>query len=280
MRERSPSISAGLPIVWLSAASTGTNATTISPIAGRRPLHDHHSGIRRCTRAHIEVVARNGRGTAIEAPFGVDLGRIRYPRHDRPLYACTCRCARERRGAGLVVISTQIGIRRRMATLASSVCRSTALVSSRRQTSWWAGALGGCRGRSYDSSRIRLALVVPWSGVARSGVALLRSRACRVCRAGYPRGDAPVATPDDRDVLVGGAARGALAREAASGHHDMGGTLLTLLAQRPFCAAVAGIIVGIAVVSVVVIPHVDFIGHADYADNAVRARNIVHGHAL
>lgn len=232
-----------------------------------------YGGVR---RAHVEVVARNGRGARIETPFTVDLGgepaRIGAIEDFTPVLAdldapsgganltVRLRAARFNPENGDPrVLGVQID-RIRIEPVAAS---------------WWDGARGGWPwALGLIALAVVVALVVPSSlaGVVGGGVATLIALAA-------------LAVPETRAVtlplLVPAVGLAAFAGAAARWREStayLNAAWLALDRATLFRWLAAAIVAVYVVVAVAVIRNVDFIGHADYADNAVRARNIVRGH--
>lgn len=232
-----------------------------------------YGGVR---RAHVEIVARNGRGARIETPFTIDLGaetaRVGAIETFTPVLAdlrardgganLTLRIGAERYNAGNGdprVLGVQID-RARVEPVA---------------TAWWAGARGGWPwALRMIALALAIALVVPaaWGGAVGGGVVALVAIAALAMPATRTV-TLPLLLPATGAVALGGAA--IRWRETTAHLHAVWHALDR---ARLFRVAVAAIVVAYAVVTVAVIRRVDFIGHADYADNAVRARNIVRGH--
>jgi len=249
------------------------------------------------TAAHIEVHARNGRVGAggmpdgSEIAYAADLGGrdaaalaagptwatanadlTRRP-EDGPEFALTLRASPYAPDSDARTLGVQVD--------------RVALVPVR--SDWLAGAFGGWRWAVRLVLFAAVAAVAArgrWRGLWGGGVALAASVAL-------------VAVPDSRLVLppllvpasvglVGWASarhlwseRGTVAawRERLAAFPQRSGANVFAALDRAavFRVAVAALIaVYVAGVSLV-IARVDFIGHADYADNAVRARNIVAG---
>lgn len=231
-----------------------------------------YGGVR---RAHVEVIARNGRGARIETAFMVDLGaepaRVGAIETFTPVLAdldahtgganLTMHLRAERfnpENSDPRVLGVQID-RIRIEPVA---------------TSWWAGARGGWPwALGLIALSVVIAVVVPSSpaGVVGGGVAAVIALAALA----VPETRAmtlPLLLPFVSVVALAGAAvrwRASTARLNAA---------WMALDRAAFFRWIAGaIVVGYVIVTVAVIRNVDFIGHADYADNAVRARNIVRG---
>ncbi|MHB8647179.1 MAG: glycosyltransferase family 39 protein [Thermomicrobiales bacterium] len=231
-----------------------------------------YGGVR---EAHVEVIARNGRGARIETPFTVDLGgdpaSVGAVEQFTPVLA-------DLHASG---ISANLRVRLRANRYVPDNGDPRVLgvqVDQVRvepvRTSWWAGALGGwpwALRLALFALVIALVAPVPWSGALGGGGAAIVALAA-------------VAVPESRFILpplllpgaVAIVALGAACRWRATAASF--GTLWHALDQRTVARAVVGtLVVTYAVFTIAVIRQVDFIGHADYADNAVRARNIVRG---
>lgn len=144
-----------------------------------------------------------------------------------------------------------------------------------RRVSWWGGALGGWSWAARLALlAIALALAAPrrWSGLlggGAAGVVALLAFVAPESRLLLP----PLLVPATVVVGLGGVAL----RWRESGGRL--GALWDVLDRRAVARWVVGaLVVGYVVGTIAVLRRVDFIGHADYADNAVRARNIVRGH--
>ncbi|MDQ6601383.1 MAG: glycosyltransferase family 39 protein, partial [Chloroflexota bacterium] len=243
---------------------TRTNATFAIPGYG---------GVR---KAHIEVVARNGRDARAGTPFTVDIGggpaTVGAFAQFNPVLAdvdasgtaadLTVRLRAERyvpNNADSRVLGVQVN-RIRVEPV---------------RVSWWAGAVGGwpwALRLALFALIVALVVRVPWRGVIGGACAAVVALAA-------------VAVPESRFILppllvpmmVGIGALGV-------GWHwrETGATLGSVwnaLDRRVIARAVVGTLVVVyALCTFAVIQRVDFIGHADYADNAVRAANIVRGH--
>ena len=232
-----------------------------------------YGGVR---KAHVEIVARSGRGTTAEAPFTVDLGgdaaTVGAFAQFNPVLAdlsasgaaanLTVRLRAERyvpENADPRVLGVQVD-QVRVEPLRSS---------------WWAGALGGwpwALRLALFALAIALIVRLPWSGALGGGCAAAIALAA-------------LAVPESRFVLLPLLLSGTVALVALGAvwrWRETAALLTTIwngLDQRTTARAIVGtLIVAYAVFTIALITHVDFIGHADYADNAVRARNIVQGH--
>ncbi len=231
-----------------------------------------YGGVR---EAHIEVVARNGRGARIETPFTVDVGGD--PATVGAIEQFTSVLA-DLHASG---ISSNLTVRLHANRYVPNNGDPRVLgvqVDQLRvepvRTSWWAGALGGwpwALRLALFALVIALVVPMPWSGALGGGCAAIVALAA-------------VAAPESRFILpplllpgaVAIVTLGAACRWRATA--SCIGAAWNALDQRAVARAVIGtLVVAYAVVTLAVIRHVDFIGHADYADNAVRARNIVRG---
>jgi 4-amino-4-deoxy-L-arabinose transferase-like glycosyltransferase len=119
---------------------------------------------------------------------------------------------------------------------------------------------------------IVLVVPVPWSGALGGGCAATVALAA-------------LAVPESRFILPPLLLPGAVAIVAVGAAWRwrataaLFDTIWHALDQRTVARAITGtLVVAYSIFTIAVIVHVDFIGHADYADNAVRARNIVQGH--
>ncbi len=231
-----------------------------------------YGGVR---KAHVEIVARNGRGTSAGIPFTVDLGgdpaTVGAFARFNPVLADP--------GAPGTAADLTVRLRAERYLPGNGDPRVLGVQVDRvrvepLRASWWAGALGGW---PWAVRLALLALVValvlptPWSGGLGGGAAAVVALAA-------------VAVPESRFILpplllpgaVAVVALGAAWRWRATGASL--GTVWNALDQRTIArAVVAVLVVAYVAFAVAIIAHVDFIGHADYADNAVRARNIVRG---
>ena len=225
--------------------------------------------------ARVEVVARNGRGTAAAVPFTVDLGETqgRLAAAARFTAALDDLLARVG-GAGLVATLgaeryTPEGNDPRILGVQVDRVRIEPLA-----VEWWPGARGGWPWAARLALlAVAVALVVPrpWGGALGGGAAAAIAFAC-------------FALPESRLILAPLLVPGAGA-VAAVGGAVRWRDLATVLAgvwdalDRPAVARgiVGALVVAFTLFTVAVIWRVDFIGHADYADNAVRARSIVQG---
>ncbi len=232
-----------------------------------------YGGVR---KAHVEVVARDGRGAGTETPFMVDLGgdpaTVGAFAQFNPVLA-------DLTASGTAADLT-VRLRAERYTPASGDPRVLGVQVDQVRveplhTAWWAGAVGGWPWAvRLAVLALAIALVVPvsWSGALGGGCAAAVALAA-------------LAVPESRFVLppllvpgtIAIAAFGAAWRWRETGAlFDM---IWNALDQRTIARAIIGaLVVTYAIFTVAVIVHVDFIGHADYADNAVRARNIVQGH--
>lgn len=223
--------------------------------------------------AHIEIDARNGRGTPTEIPFQVDLGASPAPVAASGAFLPVLADLRASgTGADLTV-----RLRAERFIPASSDTRILGVQIDRLrieplETSWWAGAVGGWPWAvRLMLFALAITLVVPraWSGRLGGGLAALVAFAALAApetRFVFP----PLLVPAIIAVSVGGAALRWRASAAllSRGWHA--------LDQRSVARGIVAVLVaGYVAVTFVVVCKVDFIGHADYADNAVRARNLV-----
>ncbi|MDQ2786780.1 MAG: glycosyltransferase family 39 protein, partial [Chloroflexota bacterium] len=226
--------------------------------------------------AHVEVVARNGRGAGTEAPFTVDLGGDpatvgAFPQFHPVLADLTASGA----AADLIV---RLRAERYLPNNGDPRVLGVQVDQVRVEplrTSWWAGAVGGwpwAMRLALFALVIALVVPLPWSGAVGGGCAAVVALAA-------------VAVPESRFILPPLLLPGAAAvvtlcaawRWRATG--SLLGAVWHALDRRIVARAIVGaLVVAYAVCAVAVITHVDFIGHADYADNAVRAGNIVRGH--
>jgi hypothetical protein len=228
------------------------------------------------TRAHVEVIARNGRGAAVETPFTVDLGGE--PATVGASDRFTPVLADLRANDGGSNLSLHIQADRynpgtddhRILGVQIDRVRIEPLT-----TSWWAGTRGGWPwALRMVLLAVAIALVVPsvWSGLAGGSIVALIALAAFV----VPETRAvtlPLLLPAAGTVALAGAA---IRWRETTAHLDVAWHALDR--ARLFRVVAAVIVLAYAIVIIAVIRHVDFIGHADYADNAVRARNIVRGH--
>jgi len=226
--------------------------------------------------AHVEVVARDGRGAGTEAPFTVDLGGDAatvgaFPQFHPVLADLTASGA----AADLIV---RLRAERYLPNNGDPRVLGVQVDQVRVEpirTSWWAGAVGGWPWAvrlALFALAIALVVPLPWSGALGGGCAAVVALAA-------------VLVPESRFILpplllpgvVAIVALGTAWRWRATG--SVLGAAWNALDRRTVARAVVGIlVVAYVIFTVAVIRHVDFIGHADYADNAVRARNIVQGH--
>ena len=225
--------------------------------------------------AHIEVVARNGRGQRIETPFTLDIGGVPVPVGAIERFTPVLADLRTSGGGA----DLTVGVRTQRYTPPSGDPRVLGVqiaqvrVEPLRQ-SWWRGALGGWPwALRFVVLAVAFALVVPLpaSGGIGGGVAALVALAALVW-------------PDTRFVLPPLLLPGALAVGVVGAIVRGRETAETLAAwwnalDRAHVArfVVGAIIGGYVIATIAVIRRVDYIGHADYADNAVRAGNIVRG---
>ena len=235
------------------------------------------------SRAHVEITARSGRGAAAETPFSVDLGdesaALGTTNQFTPALADLP--ARDG-GAGLTV---HIDANRYNPATGDPRVLGVQIDRVRIEplkASWWAGARGGWPwALRMMLLAVVIALVVPsvWSGAVGGGIVALIALAAFAA----PETRAvtlPLLAPMAGVLALAGAATRlvgpAMRWRATTTYVQRSWHMLD--DARLFRAVVAVIVVGYVVVTVAVIRRVDFIGHADYADNAVRARNIVRGH--
>lgn len=226
--------------------------------------------------AHIEVIARDGRGAGTETPFTVDLGgdpaTVGAFAQFHPVLA-------DLKASGAAAdLTVRLRAERYLPNNGDPRVLGVQVDQVRVEplrTVWWAGEVGGWPWAvrlALFALVIALVVPTPWSGALGGGGAAVVALAA-------------VIVPESRFILPplllpGAAAVGALGaawRWRATG--SLLGTVWNALDRRIVARAVVGtLIVAYAIFAVAVIAHVDFIGHADYADNAVRARNIVRGH--
>ncbi len=226
--------------------------------------------------AHVEIVARDGRVAGAEAPFTVDLGGDKatvgaFAQFHPVLADLTASGA----AADLTV---RLQAERYLPNNGDPRVLGVQVDQVRVEpirTSWWAGAVGGWPWAvrlALFALAIALVVPMPWSGALGGGCAAVVALAA-------------VAMPESRFILppllLPGAAAvvalGAAWRWRATG--SLLGAAWNALDRQMIARAVVGTLVVIyAGFTVAVITHIDFIGHADYADNAVRAGNIVRGH--
>ena len=234
-----------------------------------------YGGVR---EAHVEVVARNGRGrnARIETPFTVDIGG------DPAIVGAVEQFTPVLADVRVSDTTADFTVRLRADRYVPSTGDPRVLgvqVDRLRvepmQTSWWAGAVGGWPwALRLALFALVIALIVPgpWRGTVGGGCAAivaLAAVAVPESRFILP----PLLLPMTLAVIVVGV--GWRWRDVGT----LSGAVWNALDRRVVARAMVGILVVVyALLTVVVICHVDFIGHADYADNAVRARNIVSGH--
>jgi hypothetical protein len=225
--------------------------------------------------AHVEVVARNGRGTPVEVPFTVGLGNGAVGLAAGNAFTPALGDVRARDGGADLNMTIQS--ERYLPPSGDPRVLGVQVERVRiepERTDWWAGVSGGLpwAGR-FVLLAVALALVVPrsWSGALGGGAAAAISFACFA----VPESRlifAPLLMPLVATVGIAGAA--VRWRDSATMVQGWWESL-----DRPAVSRWGtGIVVLLfVVVTSVVITRVDFIGHADYADNAVRARSIVQG---
>ncbi len=232
-----------------------------------------YGGVR---HAHVEVVARDGRGAGAETPFTVDLGS------DPATVGAFAQFHPVLADLNASGTTADLIVRLRADRYLPNNGDPRVLGVQVDQvhvepirTSWWASAMGGWPWAvRFALFALAIALIIsaPWSGALGGGCAAVIALAA-------------VIVPESRFILppllLPGAAvivaLGAAWRWRATG--SLLGTVWNALDQRTVARTLVGTLVVIyAVYTIAVITHVDFIGHADYADNAVRARNIVRGH--
>ncbi len=226
--------------------------------------------------AHIEIIARNGRGARIETPFTLDIGGD--PVTVGAIEQFTPVLADVRTSGMGANLTVRLGVQRYLPNNGDPRVLGVQVDRLRVEplrTSWWAGAVGGW---SWALRLALLAVVIAliargsWCGAVGGGCAAIIALAA-------------VAIPESRFVLpplllpgtIGIGALGVGWRWRESG--AVLGAFWNALDRRIVARVVVGMLIIVyAVFTIAVIRHVDFIGHADYADNAVRAGNIVRGH--
>ncbi len=225
--------------------------------------------------AHIEVVARDGRGAGAGVPFTVDLGgdpaTVGAFAQFHPVLA-------DLTASGTADLIVRLRAERYLPNNSDPRVLGVQVDQVRVEPirpSWWAGAVGGWPWAvrlALFAVAITLVVPLPWSGALGGGCTAVVALAA-------------VIVPESRFILpplllpgaVAVGALGAAWRWRAAG--ALLGAAWNALDRRTVARVVVGtLVVAYAVFTVAVITHVDFIGHADYADNAVRARNIVRGH--
>jgi len=225
--------------------------------------------------AHLEVAARNGRGKQIETPYTVDLGaetaRLAAAETFIPALAdlhaktggdaLTVRLQAERYAPGTAdtrVLGVQVD-RVHIQPMASS---------------WWLGVRGGWPwALRLALLAVVIALAAPrrWSGLLGGGASAIVAVLAFVA-------------PSSRVILPPLLVPTAIAVTVVAAvvrWHAMAALLdgVWIALDRPVVMRwTVGLLVGAYIMlTLLVVRNVDFIGHADYADNAVRARNIVRG---
>lgn len=224
--------------------------------------------------AHVEVIARNGRGKPEETLYAVSLGRnaveLAAPEGFTPALADV----RARGGADLTI---RIFAERYIPENSDPRVLGVQVDRVRIEPlafSWWDGARAGWPwAMRFMLLAVAVALVFPaaWSGLAGGIIAaLVAVLAVTVPESRFVL--PPLIVP--ATVVLGGI--GITVRWRAAG--DMLDVMWNALDQPRIARIIARVLViAYVVTTLAVIRNVDFIGHADYADNAVRARNIVRG---
>lgn len=225
--------------------------------------------------ARVEVVARNGRGTPAAVSYAVDLGDAQ----SQLAAAAQFNAALDDLPARVGGADLAVTLRAERYTPEGSDPRVLGVQVDRlriepQAVDWWSGARGGVPWAvRFALLAVAVALVVPraWGGALGGGCAAAIAFACFA----VPESRlilAPLLVPfAGAVVVIGGAVR----------WRDLAGWLDTVwhALDRPTVmrCGVGVIVVAFTVFAVAVIRNIDFIGHADYADNAVRARSIVRG---
>jgi hypothetical protein len=225
--------------------------------------------------AHVEVVARNGRGARVEVPFSVDLGAGTATLAAGETFTPALADVRARDGGADLSVTVRAerydapGDPRVLGVQVDRVRVEP------QWADWWAGAWGGLPWAArFVLLAVALALVVPrpWGGALGGGGAAALAFLCFA----VPESRlivAPLLLPLAGAAVVGGAA--VRWRDTSALLNGWWNALDRPAALRWGAGTVVAVFV---VVAAVVVSRVDFIGHADYADNAVRARSIVQGH--